>query len=542
MKAVAALRLQSGRADSRLEADQREDLARLASASATLEALLTDSDAAAGAAAGGVETDGGADAGAAAGGVETDGGVDAGGAAAGAADGAAAGAAGGAADGAAASQWQHDIRNALNAVQGYAELLLEEPDKLRPPLRASLESIVGEVASAITNGATDSHNLEQGASIGNMGDSATGSAGNGTTTDTAPKGRILVVDDSADNRDLLARHLNLAGHRVLSASSGEEALTLLANGKLDLVLLDLIMPGMGGGEVLTRIKANDALRPIPVIMISGQQDMDGIISCIEAGADDYLFKPFNPVLLQARIKAGLERKRWHDREEQYLTRLERSQQFIRATFGRYVSDEVVQNLLEKPEGLELGGDLREVTMLMSDIRQFSSICEQLPPDGVMKMLNNYLGKMSEIIIGYQGTIDEFIGDAVFAIFGAPVSREDDADRAVQCALDMQKAMRDINRDNLKAGLPEISMGIGVNTGKVVAGNIGSEQRSKYGVVGHHVNMTARIESQASGGEILVSGSTLDKLSAPRSTGPMEQVKVKGIRETVSIHRLTGIDP
>ena len=498
MKAVATLRLQSGRPDSRLEVTQQEDLARLTAAGAALEVLLED--------------DGGAE----------------------------------------ADRRQHDIRNTLNALRGYAELLLEEPDKLLPPLRASLEDIVGGVASVCANSAENE--ARDGAADDALNSRAIGDCpleaepGPGSGADDradsasdALGGRILVVDDSVANRDLLARHLKQAGHQVQCADSGEQALAFLASGQLDLVLLDLIMPGMDGGEVLNRIKANSAWRPIPVIMISGQQDEDGIISCIEAGADDYLFKPFNPVLLQARIKAGLERKRWHDREEQYLAQLERNQQFIRATFGRYVSDEVVQNLLEAPEGLKLGGDLREVTMLMSDIRQFTSICEQLPPDGVMNMLNNYLGKMSEIIIDHQGIIDEIIGDAVFAIFGAPISREDDADRAVQCALDMQEAMRDINRSNLKAGLPEISMGIGINTGTVVAGNIGSEQRSKYGVVGHPVNITARIESRAQGGEVLVSGSTLDKLSTPRPTGPEKQVKMKGIRETVSIYRLKDGD-
>jgi class 3 adenylate cyclase len=289
--------------------------------------------------------------------------------------------------------------------------------------------------------------------------------------------------------------------------------------------------------VLKHIKENSAWRAIPVIVISGRQDMDGIISCIEAGADDYLFKPFNQVLLQARITAGLERKRWHDREEQYRMQLERNEQFIRATFGRYVSDEVVANLLEKPEGLKLGGDLREVTILMSDIRAFSTICERLPPDQVMKMLNNYLGTMSEIIMGHQGTIDEFIGDAILAIFGAPISRPDDADRAVQCALDMQQAMNDINRDNREAGLPEISMGIGVNTGAVIAGNIGSEKRSKYGVVGHHVNLTARIESQTAGGEVLISETTRDKLNLAFGIGEQKQVRVKGIKEPVSIYQV-----
>jgi adenylate cyclase len=413
---------------------------------------------------------------------------------------------------------QHNIRNVLGALRGYSELLLEDIDGAVPELNAILERLLTAVASATDN--------SSGSSTGK-----TDSSSNGIT------GTILAVDDSPDNRDLLARYLTREGHSVLLASSGEQALTLLEEQAVDLVLLDLIMPGMNGREVLTRIKENDVWRALPVIVISGQQDMDGIIACIEAGADDYLFKPFNQVLLQARIRAGLERKRWHDREEQYRLQLERSEKFIRATFGRYVSDEVVANLLEEPEGLKLGGDLREATILMSDIRQFSTICERLPADDVMKMLNHYLGVMSEIIMGHQGTIDEFIGDAILAIFGAPVSRADDAVRAVQCALDMQQAMHGINRDNRNAGLPEISMGIGVNTGAVIAGNIGSERRSKYGVVGHHVNLTARIESRTAGGEVLISSSTLDKLDDSFKVGSREEVQVKGIKEAVSIYQL-----
>ncbi len=414
---------------------------------------------------------------------------------------------------------RHDIMNVLGAMRGYAEFLIEDLESTFPAVASALERVVKSVAAA----------------------SNSGNKPKATNTDT-PKvvtaeltGTILAVDDNADNRELLTRYLERSGHQVLVASSGLEALARLADRPVDVVLLDLIMPGMDGNEVLRRLKENPELRSIPVIVISGRQDMDGIIECIEAGADDYLFKPFNPVLLQARIKAGLERKRWHDTEEKYRRQLERNEKFIRATFGRYVSDEIVENLLEEPEGLKLGGDLRQVTMLMSDIREFSTICERLPPDQVMRMLNSYLGVMTEIIIGHQGTIDEFIGDAILAIFGAPVQRPDDADRAVQCALDMQQAMRDINRGNRKEGLPEISMGIGVNTGDVITGNIGSEKRSKYGVVGHHVNLTARIESHTSGGDILISSSTLDLLRSPVELGSQQQATVKGIKEPVTMH-------
>jgi class 3 adenylate cyclase len=297
------------------------------------------------------------------------------------------------------------------------------------------------------------------------------------------------------------------------------------------------MPGMDGREVLRRMKEHPDWRATPVIVISGQQDMDGIIECIEAGADDYLFKPFNQVLLQARIKAGIERKRWHDREEQYRQQLERNEKFIRATFGRYLSDEIVTDILERPEGLELGGDLREVTIMMSDIRGFTTLSERLAPAQVVTMLNRYLGVMTDIIMAHQGTIDEFIGDAILAVFGAPQHREDDADRAARCAMAMQSAMEEINVQNEAEGLPRIKTGIALNTGDVIAGNIGSERRSKYGFVGHPMNVTSRIEDLSAGGEILVSDSTLEKLTIDVLASDRRELKVKGIDQSIIVHRI-----
>jgi class 3 adenylate cyclase len=310
---------------------------------------------------------------------------------------------------------------------------------------------------------------------------------------------------------------------------------------VDVVLLDLVMPGIGGAEVLKRLKDDERLRATPVVMISGQQDMDQIVGCIEAGADDYLLKPFNPVLLQARISAGIERKRWHDREERYREQLERREQFIRATFGRYLSDDIVDEILERPEGLELGGDLREVTIMMSDIRGFTTLVEHLPPQQVVTLLNRYLGRMTEIILEFGGTIDEFLGDAVLAVFGAPRRNDDDPDRAVRCALVMQEAMADINAANSADGLPEVEMAIALNTGSVVAGNIGSERRSKYGFVGHAMNVTSRIEDVADPGEILISHTTFEKLAGEYQFGNSRALSVKGIEAELRVHAVLGRD-
>ncbi len=422
------------------------------------------------------------------------------------------------------SEARHDRRNIIGAIRGYTEMLLEEADSsipaaLKRSLLLVLDAAKGEPLSD-TQGRNPAIPLPR----------------------SEEPGVILAVDDLPENRELVSRLLQKTGHTVITAESGEEALELLDTMGVDVVLLDLVMPGIGGAEVLRQLKDNEQLRATPVVMISGQQDMDQIVGCIEAGADDYLLKPFNPVLLQARISAGIERKRWHDREELYRQQLERREQFIRATFGRYLSDDIVDEILERPEGLELGGDLREVTIMMSDIRGFTSLVEHLPPQQVVTLLNRYLGRMTDIILEFGGTIDEFLGDAVLAVFGAPSRNDDDPDRAVRCALAMQSAMTEVNSANREDGLPEVQMALALNTGSVVAGNIGSERRSKYGFVGHAMNVTSRIEDVAGPGEILISQSTRNRLQGQYQFGASQALSVKGIEEELHVHAVLGGKP
>lgn len=420
---------------------------------------------------------------------------------------------------------RHELRNHLGSIAGYVELILEEEGHGLPPvLLTALAELRANANLALEGGATTV--VESTAKTTRL-------------PQTAP-GTLLVIDDSEQSRELLGRHLGRQGHRVLSAASGDEGLEILRSERVDLVFLDLVMPRMSGLELLAILKADPVLRAVPVIVVSGISETSGVIRCIEAGAEDYLNKPFNPTLLQARLAAGLERKRWHDREEAYRRELERNQRFIRNTFGRYLSDEIVDALLESPQGLRLGGTACTVTILMADIRNFSWICENHEPEQVVQLLNNYLGAMSSIIMAHNGTVDEFIGDAILAIFGAPVAREDDALRAIACALDMQEAVTGINARNRALGLPEIGIGIGLNTGKVVAGNIGSERRSKYGVVGHTVNLTARIESYTSAGETLAAESTIAEVGTAVETGRRFTAQPKGMAGEVTIYSITGM--
>ncbi|MBD2200360.1 MULTISPECIES: CHASE2 domain-containing protein [Calothrix] len=213
---------------------------------------------------------------------------------------------------------------------------------------------------------------------------------------------------------------------------------------------------------------------------------------------------------------------------------------IRKTFGRYLTDEVVANLLEQPDGLKLGGERRNITILTSDLRGFTAISERLPAEEVIKIINLYLGYMADVITQYQGTIDEFMGDGILVLFGAPTSREDDAIRAIACAVSMQLAMEPVNQTMQELGLPHLEMGIGINTGEVVVGNIGSEKRSKYGIVGDQVNLTYRIESYSIGGQILISESTLKQVESLVRIAGQKSVQPKGVKQPITIYEIGGI--
>ena len=219
--------------------------------------------------------------------------------------------------------------------------------------------------------------------------------------------------------------------------------------------------------------------------------------------------------------------------------LERRNEFIRRVFGRYTSDEVVEALLDAPDGLKLGGEKRNVTILMSDLRGFTALAERLEATEVVSLLNHYLSAMVEVIQKHGGTIDEIIGDAILVLFGAPVATENDSQRAVLCALGMQKAMAGVNEQNRRSGWPEIEMGIGVHSGEVVVGNIGSVKRSKYGVVGRTINTTARIESFTAGGQIIVSPTLIGGAGQGLILGDEVEVHAKGMKEPLRCRQLLG---
>jgi class 3 adenylate cyclase len=218
----------------------------------------------------------------------------------------------------------------------------------------------------------------------------------------------------------------------------------------------------------------------------------------------------------------------------------RDRDFIRDVLGRYVSPELAEQCVRDRNAVRLGGELRTVSILMSDLRGFSGLSERLGPEKMIGLLNRYLGRMTPVILEHRGTINEFIGDAILVLFGAPFERPDDAERAVRCAAAMQRAMTGFNAESRAEGLPELVMGIAVHSGQVVAGNIGGKDRMKYGVVGPAVNLAGRIESLTVGPQVLVSEATLARVRHLVSVGPPSQVAVKGVPEPVTVYELRDV--
>ncbi len=344
--------------------------------------------------------------------------------------------------------------------------------------------------------------------------------------------KILIVDDEPDLavlvRQRFRKHIRDGVYTFTMAGDGLEALEHLENdAEIEIVLTDINMPRMDGLTLLSKIASLD--RRLQAVVVSAYGDLGNIRIAMNRGSFDFLMKPIDLHDLEITINKAKDRVNQQKKAAQ-----------VRETFGRYLSDEVVATLLSNPDALKLGGEKKKVTILMSDLRGFSLISEHLPPEQVVDVLNIYLGKMADIITDHQGTIDEFIGDAILVIFGGLIQGEDDAARAVACALHMQSAMSEVNAELKKNGLPSLEMGIGINTGEVVVGNIGSQTRAKYGVVGSQVNLTARIESYTVGGQILISDGTREEVNSIVQLGREMKLSAKGYSDPINIYEVEGM--
>ncbi len=355
--------------------------------------------------------------------------------------------------------------------------------------------------------------------------------------------RILVVDDTPANIQTVAAILKGKGYQLSVATNGQQALDILGRIRPDLILLDVMMPEIDGFEICRRIKNTETCRDIPIIFLTAKTETADIVNGFEVGAVDYVAKPFNAHELLARVNTHLTIDQLRRTLAGKNAELARAHELVRHAFGRYVSEEVAESLLRAPEGLKLGGEEREATILMSDLRGFTAMTTRLLPHEVIEVLNLYLEAMVEVIGRYQGTIDEIIGDAILVIFGAPVSSADHAEKAVACGLAMQLAMGEVNQRLAAKGASGLEMGIGVHTGRVIVGNIGSLRRTKYAAVGSNVNLAGRIESYTVGGQLLISEDTRGKVKVPLRIDGQFQVEPKGAAGSLLLFEIGAIgDP
>jgi adenylate cyclase len=354
----------------------------------------------------------------------------------------------------------------------------------------------------------------------------------------------LVVDDATVNRKILARHLASLDIEAVEAANGREALELLgADGSgFDIVLLDIEMPELDGYETLAAIKGDEGLRHIPVIMISAVDELDSVVRCIEMGATDYLPKPFNPAILEARVRASLAGKRLHDLEVESAARqadLLRTIERQKDELSRFLSPQVAA-LVSSQEGEQLlAGHRRIATAMFCDLRDFTPFSEAAEPEEVLGVLRAYHRAMGELIVEHGGTLEHFAGDGMMVFFNDPVLQEDHVERAVRMAI----AMRD-RFDELAAGWTKrgynLGFGVGIATGYATLGRIGFEGRYDYGMVGTAVITAARLSSVARPGQILLAPRSADAVEGLFEVEQIGELQLKGFSRPVAPVNVRGL--
>ena len=333
-------------------------------------------------------------------------------------------------------------------------------------------------------------------------------------------GHLLVVDDNRLNRLLLTRALEQNGHQVSNAENGRVAMQMLRSNQFDVLLLDIDMPEMDGFEVLEALLQDDDLRDLPVIMTSASDELDRVVKCIEMGAEDYLVKPLNPVLLRARVNASLEKKRLRDQQKNL--------------FRTFATPEVAAKLLR--EGFSLGGKYITASIMFADIRSFTTLSENQDPADTIELLNDYFALMFDAITGNSGTVNQMEGDGLMAIFGAPEYHENHREQAVNSAREMIIRLSTFNEQRGAQKKVKIQVGIGIATGRVIAGFTGTQHRATYTCVGDTVNVAARIEdhTKVTLMPILIDQNTRDGLPDDIHVEALGSVLFKGKQQPINI--------
>jgi class 3 adenylate cyclase/CheY-like chemotaxis protein len=434
---------------------------------------------------------------------------------------------------------RHDLRTPLNAIKGYSELLIEDMEgngdsNLRNDLyklKESADQLLGQIDSmvALTQQEETAHRNGRQQQLSIVADVLRTLQPLDTSDppgESLHASRILVVDDNAANRDVLARRLTREGHQVMTATNGPDALEVVAAQQFDLILLDLIMPDMSGFEVLRRLKAAEHTSDVPVVVISALDELDSVVRCIEAGAEDYLSKPFNPVLLRARISACLEKKWLRDREKQFIAGLEREKRRSETLLLNILPQSIV-NRMRDGETV-IADHVAEVTILFCDLVGFTALSQTFPAERTIDFLSKIFSTFDHLASELGVEKIKTIGDSYMAAAGIPERQFDHASRIAALSLRMMEAIRTTGEST---GLA-LQARIGIHTGPVVAGVIGTH-KFVYDIWGDTVNTASRMESHSLPGRIQVSATTQVVLQGNFTFEPRgsTQIKGKGMMET-----------
>jgi adenylate cyclase len=435
---------------------------------------------------------------------------------------------------------RHDLRNPLNAIKGYSELLIEDMDAAEhQPLRLDLiklkqsaDHLLGQIDAMAALARP-----EQGASRLDGGQTVkldlvadvlrtVEPLPAGGSSESVQSSRILVVDDNTSNRDVLERRLVREGHQVATAANGAAALELVGSETFDLILLDLIMPEMSGFEVLRRLKAAQHTGDIPVIVISALDELDSVVRCIEAGAEDYLTKPFNPILLRARIGASLEKKWLRDREKQFVADLEQEKARSETLLLNILPRSIVDRM--RNGEMVIADSISEATILFCDLVGFTTLSADLTADRTIDFLSRIFSEFDRLAADHGVEKIKTIGDAYMVAAGIPDAQADHAERIAALAPRMLEAVSTIADTT---GL-ELKARIGIHSGPITAGVIGTH-KFVYDVWGDTVNTASRMESHSLPGRIQVSSVTRALLSGRFKLEPrgLIDIKGKGMMET-----------
>ena len=363
---------------------------------------------------------------------------------------------------------------------------------------------------------------------------------------------VLVVDDIEMNRDMLCALLQADGHKATVAENGRLGLEAIKAKPFDLVLLDVMMPEMNGYQVLEQLKADPNLRDIPVIVLSALDEIGSVVRCIELGAEDYLPKPFDPVLLRARIGACLEKKRLRDQEvrlrneveewnkrleqrvEEQVTQLERLSR-LKRFFSPQLAELIVSGEADDP----LKTHRRELTVVYLDLRGFTAFAETAEPEEVMGVLHEYHAAMGKLIVEYEGTLEHFAGDGMMIFFNDPVPVSNPAEQAIRMALAMRERVKDLTVKWRKLGY-ELDFGVGMAQGYATIGAIGFEGRWEYGAIGSVPNLAARLCGEAKPGDILISQRVLGTVEELVEVEALGELTLKGFHRPVTAYNIVRL--